>query len=544
VSPTFTALRYPNYRLWASGAIVSNTGTWMQRIAQDWLVLTQLTDNSGVAVGITTGLQFAPMLLLAPVAGSVADRFHRRKVLVATQAASASLALGLGLLVVSGLAQLWMVYLFAFLLGTVAAVDAPARQAFVSEIVPTHDLPNAVGLNSASFNAGRLIGPGLAGLLIHWVGTGPVFLINAVSFGAVLISLLRMDTGTIESRPDRGGRGSVRAGLAYVRTRPDIMLIMAVISMVGTFGLNFQITNALMARLEFGKDAGQYGLLGSVMAIGSLSGALLAARRNNPRLRMVIGATFAFGAFSLVSGLMPTYETYMISLIPVGLCSLTLMTAANATVQLSTAPEYRGRVMALYMAVFMGGTPIGSPIIGWVAEMFGPRWTILLGGVLTIGTALAATAWVVRSRGLRLSRWFHLRTGEVVPAVVGTPDQALAELGSPGPSAQAQLVREQLVADERDQVEQGVGDHERRDPAGAPEPLREDHAHHRVPQEGPEPLVEVVGPAQEGAGEDHRRHGPAQVAQARHQVADHDHLLQDGVLDRLQHQHRHRPPVR
>src|SRR3954447_3932578 len=375
----------------------------MQRVAQDWLVLTVLTANSGTAVGITTGLQFAPALLLAPAAGALADRMDRRKLLAATQTASGLLALGLGVLVLTGLAQLWQVYGFALLLGVVSAVDAPARQAFVSELVPNADLPNAVGLNSASFHAGRLIGPGIAGLLIHWFGTGPVFLINAVSFGAVVVSLLRMHTGELRPVPkrERGGH-PVREGIAYVRHRKDILLTMVIVGMVGTFGLNFQVTTALMARLVFHKGAGEYGLLGSIMAIGSLAGALLAARREHPRLRLVVGATIAFGVFATVAALMPTYELFALALIPVGLSSLTLMTAANASVQLSTEPAMRGRVMALYMAVFMGGTPIGSPIIGWVGEHVGARWTIVLGGVVGIVTAAAVVLWLAVHEHVRI----------------------------------------------------------------------------------------------------------------------------------------------
>jgi MFS family permease len=367
----------------------------MQRVAQDWLVLTVLTADSGLAVGITTGLQFAPMLLLAPVAGVVADRFDRRRVLIATQAGSGLLALILGLLVVSGAAQLWHVFVLAGLLGVVSALDAPARQAFVSQMVPEADLPNAVGLNSASFHAGRLIGPGVAGLLIHWFGTGPVFLINAVSFGAVLVSLGRMRTEQLIASPvSAAGRRGVRAGLGYVRRQPVLMVTMALVGVVGTFGLNFQLTTALMARLVFDKGAGEYGLLGSVMAVGSLGGALLAARREHPGLRLVVFATLAFGVSCVVASLMPTYLTFAIALIPVGLSSLTLMTAANTSVQLATEPEMRGRVMALYIAIFMGGTPVGAPFIGWVGETFGARWTILGGGLVCLMAALVALAWL------------------------------------------------------------------------------------------------------------------------------------------------------
>ena len=399
MSPTFTALQHPNYRRWAVGALISNTGTWMQRVAQDWLVLTVLTADSGLAVGITTGLQFAPMLLFAPVAGVLADRFDRRRLLMATQATSALTALVLGVLVVSGVAELWHVYLLAALLGTVSAVDAPARQAFVSQLVPEVDLPNAVGLNSASFHGGRLIGPGVAGLLIHWLGTGPVFLTNAASFGAVLISLARMHRPDLIASPrPAAGRGGLRAGLGYVRRRPQIMVTMALVGVVGTFGLNFQLTTALMARLAFHKGAGEYGLLGSVMAIGSLAGALLAARRERPGLPLVVGATLAFGVSSVVAALMPSYLTFALALIPVGLCALTLMTAANTSVQLATEPAMRGRVMALYIAIFMGGTPVGSPIVGWVGEQFGARWTILGGGLVTLAAGMVALAWLIIGR--------------------------------------------------------------------------------------------------------------------------------------------------
>ena len=399
MSPTFQAFRHPNYRLWATGAIVSNTGTWMQRVAQDWLVLTVLTADSGVAVGITTGLQFAPMLLLAPVAGAVADRLDRRTVLIGTQCASGVLALVLGLLVVTDAARLWQVYLLAALLGVAAAFDAPARQTFVSELVPPEVLANAVGLNSASFHAGRLIGPGLAGLMIHWLGTGPVFLINAVSFGAVVLALSRMRPASLipAARSERGA-GGMRAGLRYLRTRGDLVLILVIIGAVGTFGLNFQLTTALMARLEFHQGAQAYGLLGSIMAIGSLAGALLAARREHPSLSLVIKATLAFGFFATVAALMPTYTSFAIALVPVGLSALTLMTTANAAVQLGTEPAMRGRVMAIYIAIFLGGTPVGSPIIGWIGQTFGARWTILLGGGIALVFGLAGLLIAPRLR--------------------------------------------------------------------------------------------------------------------------------------------------
>lgn len=489
MSPTFRSLRIRNYRLWASGAIVSNSGTWMQRVAQDWLVLTGLTHSSGLAVGITTGLQFGPALVLAPLAGVVVDRWDRRKILMATQGVLGLLALAQGVLVLTGVITLWQVYLVATLLGVTTAIDSPARLAFVSDMVPPADLPNALGLNSASFHAGRLIGPGLAGLLIHWFGTGAVFGINGLTFGAVLLSLTRMRVSELRPAPGQGRRerGALRAGFVYVRGRPDLVLLLSVVGVVGMFGLNFQLTMALMARLAFHQGSGGYGLLGSIMAVGSLGGALLAARREHPSVDLVLGAAAAFGVFTTVAALMPTYALFAVALIPVGLSSLTLMTAANATLQLSTVPAMRGRVMALYLAVFMGGAPIGSPLVGWVGEVFGPRWSILMG-------SCAAFAVAGVGFGLRYSRPAAFRTPVGIPVgiPVGTPVEPV--------SAQAEAVPHGLVPHEGDDVEQRVGDDQWSEPASAAEPLGEDHAHHGVPQERAEPLVEVVGAAQDGTG--------------------------------------------
>jgi MFS family permease len=398
VSATFSSLQFRNYRLWFTGALVANIGTWMQRVAQDWLVLTQLTDNSGVALGVVTGLQFAPALFVSPWAGVLADRLDRRKLLIATQGAMGLLAAGLGVLVLSGHVQLWQVYVFALALGCVAAVDAPARQTFVAQLVPAEKLANAVGLNSASFNAARLIGPGVAGLLIAAIGTGWVFWLNAVSFAGTILALTSMRTAELHAMPSVArSKGQIRAGLAYVRRRPDILVIMAVVGVVSAFGLNFQMTSALIARTVFGKGAGEYGLLGSVLAIGSLSGALLAARREHPRVRLVVGAAAGFGVAACLLAVAPTYLTYAILCVPVGLASLTMMTAANATIQMSTEPQMRGRVMALYMMVFQGATPIGSPIVGWIGEQFGARWAIGVGGITAVLVAVAALLWVGRS---------------------------------------------------------------------------------------------------------------------------------------------------
>ena len=398
MSPTFSSLKYFNYRLWFVGALVANIGTWMQRVAQDWLVLTVLSNNSGVAVGVTTALQFAPVLALSAYAGVLADRLPRRALLIGTQAAQGVLALGLGALVLGGHAQLWHVYAFALMLGCVSAIDGPVRMTFVADMVPPERLSNAVGLNSASFNAARLIGPGLAGLLIAWIGTGWVFALNGVSFLATILALTQMRASELNAAPRTTGsrRGQLRAGVAYVRQRSDIVVIMVVVGVISTFGLNFQLTSALMARTVFHKGAGEYGILGSVLAIGSLTGALLAARRERPRVRLVIGAAFGFGISTGLLALMPTYTMFMIACIPVGFASLTMLTAANSAIQVSTAPQMRGRVMALYMVVFLGATPIGSPFVGWIAETFGARWSIGVGSISALLVASGATLWAER----------------------------------------------------------------------------------------------------------------------------------------------------
>jgi MFS family permease len=401
----FRALTHSNYRLYAAGGVVSNTGTWMQRVAQDWLVL-QLTANSGTALGITTGLQFLPILLLSPYAGLVADRFPKRRLLQVTQLMMAGPALVLGTLAVTGLVQTWHVYVLALLFGVGTAFDAPARQSFVSEMVPAEDVTNAVGLNSASFNVARILGPALAGFLIAALGgdataTGWVIGMNAVSYGAVILALQRMRVTELDTPEPQGReRGMIRDGLGYIRSRPDLMMILAIVFFAGTFGLNFQMTSALMATEVFGKGASEYGILGSAMAVGSLSGALLAARRGNPRHRLVIMAAVAFGAAEVVAGLMPTYVAFAVWLPMLGLAALTMITAANATMQLSVSPGMRGRVMALYMMIFMGGTPVGSPIVGWVGETFGARWTLIGGGAVTILGTLMAVAVFSRSQGL------------------------------------------------------------------------------------------------------------------------------------------------
>jgi MFS family permease len=402
VSPTFRSLRNRNYRIYYAGGVVSNIGTWMQRIAQDWLVL-QLSDNDGVALGITTGLQFLPMLLFGPWGGMLADRYSKQKLLMITQAFMGVVALALAVLDLTDVVVVWHVYVLALLLGLGTAVDNPARQSFVVEMVGRDDLPNAVGLNSASFNLGRVIGPALAGLLIEVFGTGPVFLINALSFIAVIAALTRMRVEDLEPAPRAGrGPGQVLEGIRYVRSRPDLLMVMVLVFFVGTFGLNFQITTALMATEVFDKGAGEFGLLGSIMAVGSLSGALLAASRGRPRLRLLLLSALAFGVVEVVAGLMPTYWLFAVALVPVGVTALTFITAANSTMQLGVDPVMRGRVMALYMAVFFGGTPIGAPLVGAVAEAFGARWSLLMGGIVSATAAAVCALVLARRSGLEI----------------------------------------------------------------------------------------------------------------------------------------------
>ncbi|MFV0307568.1 MAG: MFS transporter, partial [Desertimonas sp.] len=381
-----------------------NTGTWMQRVAQDWLVLA-LTGSAG-ALGLTTGLQFLPIVLFSPFAGVVADRYAKRRVLSITQFALGCSAALLGVLAVTGWVQPWHVYVIAFVFGTAAAFDTPARQAFINEMVDQERLTNAIGLGSASFNLARMIGPALAGLLIAWMGegvgaTGWVILLNAASYTAVIWSLARMRADELHpARRLPRGKGQLRDGLRYVRSRPDIMLVLAIVFCAGTFGLNFQMTTALMATEVYGKGAGEYGLLGSILAVGSLGGSLLAARRTGSHLRLVVGAAIGFGIMVSIAGLMPDYLTFAVMLPLCGFTALTMITAANAYIQMAAAPEVRGRVMALYLAVFMGGTPVGAPLLGIIAEHFGARWPLIGGGLLTLAGAVAATVVFARRQGL------------------------------------------------------------------------------------------------------------------------------------------------
>ena len=404
VEPTptgmFRSLRVRNYRLYASGQLISLTGTWMQRVAQDWLVL-ELT-NSGTALGIVTALQFLPSLLLGPWGGVVADRGDKRRLLLATQTGLAVVALVLGLLDVFGVVTYWQVLVLATALGLIAAVDTPIRQSFVVEMVGREDLPNAVGINSTIFNMGRIIGPAVAGVTIAAVGTGWAFLANAASSVAVLAALWAMRTAELHpSPPVARGRGQLREGIRYVRGRTDLVVTMFLVFVIGTFGLNFQLTAALMAKQVFHRNAAGYGLLSTALAVGAFIGAINATRRvRRPSQLFLIGMAIAFGVLEIVTGLMPSFGTTALLLVPTGFAMLTFSTAANSSVQLGVDPTMRGRVMALYIVCFMGGTPLGAPIVGWVAGAFGPRWGLLGGGLVCVLAAVAVAALLARRRGL------------------------------------------------------------------------------------------------------------------------------------------------
>ncbi|WP_423181973.1 MFS transporter [Arthrobacter sp. NyZ413] len=410
MSSTFRALRNPNYRLWASGAVVSNIGTWMQRVAQDWLVLTVLTDHSGTAVGITTALQFLPMLMFGPYAGVLADRHRKRVILLWTQSAMGICGLAVGILVVTGAAQLWQVYAAALCLGLASAFDGPARQAFVSELVGKEDIANAVSLNSASFNTARLTGPAIAGVLIAWAGTGPVFLLNAASFAAVIVSLVKIQPSGTVSKPSTQSKHPVIEGLGYVRQRPDLVMILVLVAVLGAFGMNFPVTNALMSTAVFGMGPGEFGLLGSVMAIGTLAGALLAARRSAPRMRYLLMGALGLGIFTLIGSVSPSFWLYATVLVPIGLASMTFLNSCNTSIQLSVDPRFRGRVLALYLATLQGGTAVGAPLMGWIGTTFGARWSVASGGAIVLAAGVVALFLVARRSPLTLRQHLRRRT--------------------------------------------------------------------------------------------------------------------------------------
>ncbi|ACB96520.1 MFS transporter [Beijerinckia indica] len=387
----FRSFRSFNYRIWAGGAFVSNIGTWVQRTAQDWLVLTELTHHDASAVGLVMGLQFAPQLLLLPWTGFAADHFDQRKLLIATQATMGGFALALGILTLAGVVELWHVCVFAFLFGSAAAFDAPVRQTFVAELVGDDDLHNAVALNSTSFNAARMIGPAVSGAIIAATGTGWAFLLNGASFIAVLVSLMFLRVGELHrsAKADRS-KGSFTQGIRYVRGRPDIKAILVMLFLIGTFGLNFPIFVSTMAVSVFHADARGYGLLSSIMAIGTVAGALLSAHQKKPQFSLLLVGSGVFGLGCTLAAIAPGYWFFAAALIVIGAAALIFTNTTNSLLQLSTEPAMRGRVMALRVGVALGGTPIGAPIVGWVADHFGPPWALGVGAASGFAAAIVA----------------------------------------------------------------------------------------------------------------------------------------------------------
>jgi MFS family permease len=416
MSAMFRSFANINYRIWFAGALISNVGGWMQATAQDWVVLTELTDNDATAMGVTMALQFGPPLVLVSMTGWVADRFDRRHILFATQSALLGLAIAVGVLLLNDLMTLPMMFGFALGFGIVNAFDAPARQAFVSDMVSTGDTSNAVALNSASFNLARMVGPAVGGLLIVAIGSGWVFIVNATTFLAMLLALLLMRRSLLAPRIKSRNRGGLAAGFRYVWGRSDLKVVFVTVFLIGAFGMNFPIFASTMA-LEFGAGADGYGVLSSVLAIGSLIGALLAARRDRARVRVVILAAGGFGIAAFISSAMPSYASYAVTLTFTGFMIVTLLTTANGYVQITTDPALRGRVLALYMAVIMGSTPVGAPIAGWVADTFGPRAAIMLGGTAGFVACAIGVIWVATSGRLRRdeNRRFLLTLDETRP---------------------------------------------------------------------------------------------------------------------------------
>ena len=397
LSRAFRALENFNFRLWTAGGLVSNIGTWMQRVAQDWIVLTQLTHHDATAVGIVTGLQFAPQLLLLPWSGLAADRFNQRKLLMLTQASMGVLATALGILTISGYVRLWHVYVFAFVFGAAAALDAPVRQTFVGEMVGDKHLPNAVALNSTSFFVGQMIGPAVAGLVIAKTGTGWAFLLNGLSFGAVLLSmyLLRVQELRTNARAARRPGGFIE-GLRYVWARPDLRSILVMLFLIGTFAMNFPIFVSTMAVNVFHVDARGFGLLSSIMAIGTMSGALLAAGRDKPKFGTLFLGSGVLGIGCALAAFSPGYWWFSAALAVIGVAALTFTNGTNSMMQLSTKPTMRGRVMAIRVGVGLGGAAIGAPIVGWVANHFSPRWSLGIGAVSAFLAALVAALMMVK----------------------------------------------------------------------------------------------------------------------------------------------------
>ncbi|MUM15906.1 MFS transporter [Mycobacterium sp. CBMA271] len=422
----FVSLRTRNYRLWISGQMVSLIGTWMQRVAQDWLVL-DLSHGNAFLLGVVMALQFGPTLLLSAWGGVLADRYDKRRMLMVTQALMALCALSVGVLQVTGLVRIWHVMAIALAMGCVAAIEAPTRQSFTIEMVGPEHLPNAVGINSMVFNLAGIVGPAISGVLIGLIGTGCVFLLNFISFVGVGVALWRMRPAELRpSDPIPAAKGQLRQGFSYVWNRRDLFMVMLTVFVVATFGLNFSLTLAVLARETFGRGAASYGMLSTCLAFGTLLGATLAARRTKQvRMRLFFGAAVAFGISEAVVSVMPTYFAVAVALVPTGLLALTFTTAAMNIIQLSVDSQLRGRVMGIYMVAFLGGTPLGSPLVGWLADLHGGRMPLLVGGVVSVAAGLACATYLRRHPCLvvaeDISGTDDVLNGPVPPAPAATP---------------------------------------------------------------------------------------------------------------------------
>jgi MFS family permease len=401
---SISSLSVPNYRRYFVGQVISVSGNWMQLVAQMWLIV-KLTD-SGVAVGLTAGLQFAPILLLGAWGGLIADRFPKRRVLMVTQPLMALPAIALWVLVTAGTVEPWMVYALVLVRGVVTAFDNPARQSFVIELVGPERVVNAVSLNSVIVQAGRIIGPAAAGGMIALAGVGPCFALNALSFVAMLIALQRMDASALRPTAvaERAPR-ELRAALSYVAGSPALWIPLGMMVVVGTLTFNFQVLLPLLASQTWHGTAATYALLTAAMAVGSVIGALASGARGRVSPRILIVAAAAFGAVELVAALAPSLPLQVLALVPLGAVSVTFSAGVNSTMQLNVAPAMRGRVMGLYSVVFLGSTPIGAPLVGWLAQVAGPRAGMALGGVAAlVAAALAIVAYVRNGAELRLRR--------------------------------------------------------------------------------------------------------------------------------------------
>jgi MFS family permease len=407
-----------NYRLYFYGQLISSSGTWMQAVALGWLVL-RIT-NSGFDVGIVTALQFLPMLLIGTYGGVIADRLDKRRTLVVTQAGMAVSAAALAVIALAGKDPLWAIYLLTFVSGSFSAVDMPVRQAFVSEMVGIDDLPNAVALNSAMFNTSRVIGPALGAIVIKLIDVGPCFAFNAVSFIAVIAGLLMMRRDELFLTPPVArAKGQVREGLRYVWETPELRTAILVMAVVGTLAFNFTVVLPVLAKFTFHGDAGTYGLLTSLMGLGSIIGALGVASKLVPTAKLLVGSCMAFGVVMTVSAVAPTLMTEGLLIVLLGLTSITFMATVNSMCQLGSVPAMRGRVMALYGLVFLGSTPIGGPIVGWISQQFGPRYGLGVGGVATVLSAIVAGAVLLR-------RHVRVHDGPMVVALEPSAEPAAA----------------------------------------------------------------------------------------------------------------------